>query len=208
MFLSLLCVEALVRSRIGNIKHSIDLGIDWVIKQQNRFGTWNDEGFPFPFMTVLVLELLKLKDSFSSQLNQYQSISKDFLNRSVQFSLEENSNSHRLAIITAFQGIEAFLYSVLSHPNINIKIFENADETIGMTKALTRFQTYLQEKGGIKRDEVIPYRNSLDRSAYLRHQVVHKSMDITQAECRPLVNDALKFVTTYSLKILGFDIFA
>ncbi len=207
LFLSLLSLEALYRSGIGNIKHSIELGLDWVMKQQDEFGMWNDDGFPFPFMTVLVLELIKSKGSFANELNQYQSISKDFLNRSVQFSLEENPNSHRLAIVTAFQGIESFLYSVLSHPSVNIRIFKNADETIGMRKALTQFQTYLQEEGKIKRDEVIPYRNSLDRLAYLRDQVVHKGMDITQAECQPLINDAIKFAATYSLKVFGFDLF-
>jgi hypothetical protein len=208
VFLSLLSLEALIRSGIGNIKHSIELGIDWLVKQQNKLGMWNDDGFPFPFMTVLALELMKLKASFPNQLTQYQSISRGFLKRSVQFALEESSNSHRLAIITAFQGIEAFLYSVLSYPTVNIKIFRNADETIGMRKALVEFQTYLQQKGEIKPNEVIPYRNSLDRLAYLRDQVVHKGVDITATECRPLVDDALRFAMTYSLNIFRFDIFA
>lgn len=207
VFLSLLSLEALVRSGIGNIKHSIESGLEWVIKQQNELGMWNDEGFPFPFMTVLVLEFIKLKDSFPSKLDQYLSMSKDFLNRSVQFSLEENSNSHKLAIVTAFQGTEAFLYSVLSHPSVNIKIFEAPDETIGMRKALTLFQTYLQDIGEIKRNEVVSYRNSLDQLAYLRNQVVHKGIDITQSMCRPLIDDALKFTAEYSLRIFGYDAF-
>jgi hypothetical protein len=206
VFLSLLALEALTRSGICNIKHSIESGLEWITKQQNELGMWNDEGFPFPFTTVLVLEFIKLKDTFSSELDQYLSISKSFLNRSMQFSLEENSNSHRLAIITAYQGIQAFLYSVLSHPSINIKIFKTAKETIGMREALTRFQTYLQEQGEMKRNEVISYRNSLDRLAYLRDQVEHKGIDITQSMCRPLVDDALRFASKYSLKIFGFDV--
>jgi hypothetical protein len=77
-----------------------------------------------------------------------------------------------------------------------------------MRKALTKFQSDLQNSGIIKRDQVVSFRNSLDRLAYLRDQVVHKAIDITQGECRTLIDDALRFVSEYSLKIYGFDIFA
>lgn len=208
---SLLAVEALARSGIENIEHSIKRGTDWIMGEQNELGMWNDNGFPFPFLTVLVLEFvefIKSKDAFSSGLRPYQSMGRGLIDRSLRLSLEDNSNSHRLAIIAAFHGVEAFLYSVLDHPSINIKIFEAADETIGMRKALTQFQTHLQNEGKVKRNEVIPYRNPLDRLAYLRDQVVHKAIDITHSECRSLVNDALKFAAKYSLEIFGFDMFA
>jgi len=211
MFTSLLALEALVRSGLENIERSIDQGIKWIMCQQNELGMWEDREFPFPFLTVLVLEFMKFiksKATFSSGLDPYLSTAKGFLDRSLQFSFEEGTNSNRLAIIAAFQAIEAFLYSVLSHPSVNGKIFLNRNETIGMRKALTQFQTHLQNAGEIKRGEVISYRNSLDRLAYLRDQIVHKAIGINQSECRSLVNDALKFVTKYSLMIHGFDIFA
>ncbi len=211
IFTSLLTLEALIRSGIDNIEHSIKQGVQWIMQQQNELGMWDDQALPYPLMTVLVLEFMefiKSRNSFSSGLDPYLSMSRGLLNRSVQLSLEENSSSHRLAVIAAFQGIEAFLYSVLSHPSVNIKIFVTSNETIGMKKALTQFQTYLQNKGEIKRNEVIPYRNSLDRLVYLRDQVVHKAIDITRSECRPLIDDALRFAGRYSLKIFGFDIFA
>jgi hypothetical protein len=167
---------------------------------------WDDEGFPFPFMTVLVLEFLRIKDSLSKRLDPFLSMSRDFLNKSVQLSVEENPNSYRLAIIAAFQGIEAFLYSVLSHPSVNIKVFEKADKTIGMRRALTQFQTYLQHRGEIKPNEVVAYRNSLDTLAYLRDQVVHKGIDVTPSICQPLIDDAIRFVARYCFKIFGYSI--
>jgi len=209
IFVTLLALEAIARSGIENLDHSIKLGADWIIQQQNNLGMWDDEGFPFPFMTVIVLEFLESIQSkalYPNRFDPYLSMSKGFLNRSIQFSLEENSNSHRLAIIAAFQGIEAFLYSLLA--TLNIKIFEKKNKTIGMSKALTLFQEYLQKKKEIKQNEVIPHRNSLDRLAYLRDEVVHKAVDVTQEECRLLVEEALKFASEYSFKIFGFDIFA
>lgn len=207
IFTTLLALEVLIRSGIKNVEHSINSGIEWILKQQDNFGTWNDEGFPFPFMTVLVLETIKLKDTFAAALNPYQTMSKGFLQRGVQLSLEDNSNSRRLAIVTAYHGIEAFLYSVLSHPTINIPIFDKKGNTIGMRKALDSFQTHLQKTRYIKADEAVTYRSSLDRLAYLRDQVVHKAIDISQSDCRPLVDDALRFTAKYSLQIFGFDIF-
>ena len=208
IFTTILAVEALVRSGIEGLDRSVQLGYDWVISQQNHLGMWEDDGFPFPLMTVLVLELAELVTTRAKPprlLQPYLQISRGFLDRSVQLSLEENSNSHRLAIIAAYQGIEAFLYGLLNQPSVNIKIFESPDQTIGMRKALTRFQTYLEDRGMLPRGGVVAYRNSLDRLGFLRGQVVHKGLDITQAECRPLIDDAVSFARRYSREILQFD---
>ena len=151
---------------------------------------------------------MKFKNFYPNKLlDPYLSMSKSFLNRSVQFSLEENSNSHRLAIISAFQGIEAFLYSILKDPKINIPIFDKPNKTIGMRKALNKLQTYLQSKGYIKNNEVIKYRNSLDQLAYLRDQIVHKGIDIGQKDCRALIDDTLKFASEYSNEIFKYNVF-
>jgi hypothetical protein len=206
LFLSLLAIEALVRSGIEDIGSSIDLGLEWVRKQQNPLGLWDDDYLPFPLITVLVLELIETRDCLPHRLSHYQSMSKNFLNRSMQLALEENSDSHRLAVIAAFHAIEAFLYSALTAPTINVKIFDR-DETVGMKKALTLFQTHLQEKGRIPRNQVVPHRNSLDRLAYLRDQIVHKGIDVSQSECRPLIDDAAEFAGTYSVEVFGFNIF-
>jgi len=208
IFTSLLALEALVRSGIENIDHSIKQGIEWIMQQQNELGMWEDKAFPFPFLTVLVLEFLESKDFLPTKLKPYQSMSKGLINRSIQLSLEDGVDSYRLAIIAAFHGIEAFLYSVLDDPKVNIKIFTGANETIGMRKALIQFQTYLQDEDKIKRNEVISHRNSLDRLAYVRDQIVHKAIGVDQEECRHLVDKALRFMAKYSLEIFGFDIFA
>jgi len=207
IFTTLLVLEVLVRSGIKNVGHSINSGIEWILRQQDAFGTWNDEGFPFPFMTIIILELLRLKDTYPVVLDHYQSVSKGFLRRSVQLSLEDNTSSRQLAIIAAYHGLEAFLYSMLSQPSINIPIFDKkGDKTIGMKKALDEFQAYLRQNTIIKSTEAVSYRNSLDRLGYLRDQIVHKAVNITELECRRLVADTSKFAIKYSLQIFGFNI--
>jgi hypothetical protein len=207
VFITVLALEALIRSRISNIEHTVNLGIQWLLNQQEKFGTWNGEDFPFPFMTVIVLELLKLKDTHPLFLDHYQSVSRGFLQRSKKLLLEDNANSRRLALIASYHGLEAFLYSILSQPSINIPIFDKkGNKTIGAKGALDEFQTYLQQKRVIKAAEVVSFRNSLDRLAYLRDQVVHKAIDVTESECRSLIDDTASFITEYSLKLLGYDI--
>jgi hypothetical protein len=207
IFVTILALEALIRSGISNIGHTVDLGIQWLLNQQEEFGTWNDEGFPFPFMTVAVLELLKLKDSHPLVLDHYQSVSRGFILRSKRLVLEDNANSRRLAVIASYHGLEAFLYSLLNHPSINIPVFNRkGDKTIGMKEALDQFQTYLQQRKIIKATEAVLCRNSLDRLAYLRDQIVHKAIDVTESECSDLINDAQGFIEKYSHQIFNFNV--
>jgi hypothetical protein len=49
------------------------------------------------------------------------------------------------------------------------------------------------------------YRNSVERLAHLRDEVVYKATDITAEECRNLMTDCLKFATKYSLEVYGCD---
>lgn len=206
IFTTVLALESVIRSEIDNVEHSVDSGIKWILKQQDDFGTWDDEEFPFPFMTVVVLELLELRDTHPAMLNLYQSMSRGFLQRSVQLSLEDSTDSRRLAIIAAYHGLEAFLYSVLAHPNINIPIFKKDNTTIGMRKALDELENYLKRRGIIKHNEALSHRNSLDRLGYLRDQVVHKAVGIAESDCYPLIEDALRFTREYSLQVFSFDV--
>jgi hypothetical protein len=208
IFTTVIALNALARSQIENINHSMSQGIEWLKEQQNELGLWDDNGFPFPFLTVITLEFFQTKEYYKQELTNFQFLSKGFLKRSIQFSLEEDSNSQQLAIISAFHGIEAFLYSILSHETINVKIFKDKEKTIGYRKALIEFQNFLQNKGEIKKNEVLPYRNSLDRLAYLRDQIVHKGLIINKTESYPLIKDAQKFLSLFSLKVFNFDVFA
>jgi len=201
VFCTLLCLECLARSGIPHVTHSIELGVKWIMEQQNELGMWDDAGFPFPFTTVLVLEFMGERHSYQARRGPFLAMAKGMLDRSVELSLEDDSNSCRLGVIAAFHGVEALLYEFLTHANI--KIFEKPNETIGMRKALGLYQEYLQQQGELKKGDVIQYRNSVDRLAYLRDQVVHKGIDVSAAECLPLVGDALAFARRYCRATLG-----
>jgi hypothetical protein len=55
-FVTLLAAEAIRRSGLERYKHSLEAAEEWLLKNQDADGQWQDENLPFPFMTVLVLE--------------------------------------------------------------------------------------------------------------------------------------------------------
>ncbi len=118
----------------------------WIEGKQSPLGFfWEGEPSPSPVsMTVQVIEYLEGRIGPSQNLGDYQSIARDFVVRAQESALENNPNAWRLAIVVAFQGLEAFLYACLEHETINAPIFEGTDgnKTIGFRKALRKLWNY------------------------------------------------------------------
>jgi hypothetical protein len=206
LFTTLLAAEAVRLSGLDGYEHTVSAADSWIMSQQGSDGTWKDEDFQFPFMTTLVIEYFERKCPPLSSLGSYLSIARDFILRSQELALEDNENARRLAIVVAFQGIEAFLYACLSAPSVNIKIFEKPDETIGMRKALTQLQTYFQTMGVLRQGQVIEYRNELDRLAYHRDQIVHKGVSVAEREARELTEASTRFSDLVCRRIFGYSL--
>ena len=118
---------------------------------------------------------------------------------------EDNIYSKNLAIIIVFQALESFMYGCLSHPNVNIKIFQKG-ETVGYNTALTQLQNHYQGIKILKGGKVIEYRNQIDRIKYLRDQIVHKAVIIGQGEGEELIQSAIDFINLNSQRIFGFKL--
>ena len=76
IFATIWALEAIIRGKIPNTKTQIDLAFEWLMKKQNKFGMWENDGVnPFfgysnsPLVTVLVLELEKLLKFPEKQIN-------------------------------------------------------------------------------------------------------------------------------------------
>jgi hypothetical protein len=205
---TVLALEALRRSGIPGIETSLEFGDEWLLSQQTSLGLWADDDFPELFVTAIVLEHFERSRVDTPALSEYLTMARGFLRRSVRLALEEDGIARQMALTTAFQGLESFLYGLLSLQQINVKIFEKANETIGLRKALTAFQEHLYQAGKLPRGDILPYRNELSRLAHLRDEIVHKGLAIAEADCRPLVNIACQFATRYSLEYLGIDLLA
>lgn len=206
LFTTLLAAEAIRASGLHDYAHTLSMADSWIMSQQDPDGTWRDEIFPFPLMTVLVVEYFERRCPPLPNLGNYLSIARDFILRSRELALEDNENSRRLAIVVAFQGIEVFLYGCLSHPSVNIKVFEKASRTIGMGKALDELEKYLQKTGVLKPGQSIEYRNSLDKLTYYRNEIVHKGASIGGKEARELTEATARFSELICQRIFGYSL--
>ena len=206
LFTTLLAAEAIGVSGLPGYDHTLSMADSWIMSQQDPDGTWIDEIFPFPFMTVLVVEYFERRRPSLSNLGNYLSIARDFILRSRELALDDNENSRRLAIVVAFQGIEAFLYACLSRPSVNIKVFGKPNMTIGMRKALGELEKYLQKTGVLKQGQPIEYRNSLDGLAYYRDEIVHKGASIGEKEAREYTESSARFSELICQRIFGYSL--
>ena len=207
LFTTLLAAESIRASGLQGYDHTLSMADSWIMSQQDPDGTWNDKNIPFPFMTALVVEYFEKRRPPLSNLVNHLSIARDFILRSGELALEDNENSRRLAIMVAFQGIEVFLYACLSHPSVNVKIFDKEQKrTIGMPEALTKLETYLQSTNVLKQGQHVDYRNSLDNLAYHRNEIVHKGASIGEKEARELTKDSARFSELICQRIFGYSL--
>ena len=180
----------------------------WIRGRQDPAGKWDGpEALDRAFMTAWVLEYLEGTRPSPAELSDYLSIARDFASRAQSVSLENNANAWRLSVVVAFQGIEAFLYACLEHPSVNVPFFEgnNRNRTIGMVNALERLEEKLRGDGRLS-GQSVPFRNSLDRIAYLRNEVVHKGASVGREDARRLSSQAERFMSEISARVFGFSI--
>jgi len=203
---TLLAAEAVKSSGLDGFDSTISLADSWILSQQREDGTWEIDEFPFPFLTTQVLEYFDRRTAPLAKLDNFLSIARDFLLRSQEFATLDDENSRRLAVVVAFQGLEALLYACLCDRSVNIKIFVNPNETIGMRKALTSLQGHFQRLKVLSRSQNIEYRNELDRLAYLRDQVVHKAGAVSGREAKELAQAGVRFANLQAQRIFGFDL--
>jgi hypothetical protein len=206
LFTTLLSAEAIRLSGLQGYDNTLRLAESWLLAEQNTDGTWRSEWFPWPFMTALVVEYFDNKLPWRTELEGYLSIGRDFLLRSQEFVVEDNANSRRLAIVTAFQGIEAFLYGCLEKVNIPIFRDHKPRETIGMRAALRKLEVYQRQNGSLRADQSVPYRNSLDKLAYHRDEIVHKAASVGKDEAHKLAKEAGYFADIVSQQMFGFHL--
>jgi len=204
LFTTLLAAEAIRSAGLEGYGSTLSMADSWILNQQEPDGTWKYRAFSWPFTTVLTIEHFERKRPSRTELEGYLSVSKDFIMRSEELALEDNENARRLAIVTAFQGMEAFLYACLSKPSINKPIFRNRHETIGYRQALNRLEEHLRSADLLEQGESITRRNSLDALAQLRDEVVHKAASVSESEARKLTRDAAYFGDSLCQQIFGF----
>ncbi len=200
-FITLIALESVVRSKI-KAQRAIDNGIDWLMSQQTAFGGWDDI-----LLNVAIIDFLENIKSINTELTPYLKISKSYLSKSLELAQEEEMDYHRIAITTAFHGLEFFLYGLLNETSINVKVYDSkSNKTIGFRSAFSKLQEYLQQAKILNPNERLHNAGDLDSLAYIRDEIVHKAAAVDMENTLHSINKAIDFMSKYSKEILGYDI--
>lgn len=199
--ITLIALEAILRGKIP-AKKAIAKGISWIMSQQTDFGGWDDI-----LLDVSIINFLQNISSLGSDLTHYLKISKSYLSKSLELAQLDDMDYHRIAITTAYHGLEFFLYGLLSETNINQKVYDyKKKETIGFRSALSKLEKHLQANKILKPCDRIYNAGDLDHLSYLRDEIIHKAAAIDMDNTLHLISKAIDFMAKCSKEILKFDI--
>lgn len=206
---TLLACEAIKNLDPEGYRSSLANAKEWIRAKQEPSGIWEAEPpLSSTSMTVQVIEQLEKRQPPLRRFSDYLSIARDFILRAQEVAFENNPNAWRLAIVIAFQAVEAFLYACLEHPTLNVPIFEkkSRNRTIGLRSALDKIEESLHAAGRLSQYDSVPRRNQIDRLAYLRDEVVHKGAAVSREDARRLTNEADRFMDQLSGWVFDFSI--
>jgi hypothetical protein len=199
-------VEVVSRANMTGAKLSIERARNWLLTKQDPCGLWEDRAFSLPQPTVLILETLDLLANPSAPApNVYIEAAKGYLRKAQSVAHERDKTSRRIALVTCHLGIESLLYGLIESKTMT-KIFDNKGQTIGLRAALSSMQTWMQQNRLLRANEILALSNEIQRLAYLRDEIVHKAIDVSEEDAKSSVRSAVAFASSNSKTILGFDI--
>jgi hypothetical protein len=198
-------MEVVSRATIAGAKLSIERARTWLLTKQNPNGLWEDRAFALPQPTVLILETLDfLSNPSAPTANVYIEAAKGYLRKAQSFAHERDKTSRRLTLVTCHLGIESLLYGLIESKTMT-KIFDKG-QTIGLRSALSSMQTWMQQNRLLKANEILAFSNEIQRLAYLRDEIVHKAIDVSEEDTKSSIQSAMVFASRSSKAVLGFDI--
>jgi hypothetical protein len=198
-------MEVASRANMTGANLSIERARNWLLTKQDAHGLWEDRAFSLPQPTVLILETFEfLANPSAPTPNVYIEAAKGYLRGAQSFAYERDKTSRRLALVSCHLGIESLLYGLIESRTMT-KIFDKG-QTIGLRIALSSMQTWMQQNRLLKPNQILPFSNEIQRLAYLRDEIVHKAIDVSEEDTKSSIQSAMAFASSNSKMILGFDI--
>jgi hypothetical protein len=217
VFTTVVALEAM-RRHDDDINRQIELGERWLLNSQKPDGSWNAartnhywrdvrDNWPDEWLNVLVLYYFRNRHAIKPVPPGLLTVAKGFIRRAEELALEEGSDVARLAVVSAFHGVEMFLYGVCADALYNLDYFRaNSQDTYGLREILGLLRKELRERGQMGPRDDFKGITQIKELAALRDQVVHKGHDVEPATSTRLVGYAVRFVTHYARELLEVDL--
>jgi Squalene-hopene cyclase N-terminal domain len=180
-------------------------GEEFLIKQQQPPGLWWEKSGRWEtHMTAQILEYFQLRGERVVALNSYLQSARSLLLKSEQLTLSEDNADGPLATVSAYHGVEHFLYGCLLEMDANELIYAEKGSTIGFNSALGVLERTLKEVGKLGINARLPYRQQLQHLATKRDMFIHRAEAISMEEAFGFVAMCRAFIQRFDSIILGF----
>ena len=180
-------------------------GEEFLVKQQQPPGLWWEKSGRWEtHITAQILEYFQSRGERAVVLNSYLQSARALLLKSEQLTLSEDNADGPLATVSAYHGIEHFLYGCLLEMDANELIYAEKGQTIGVNAALGVLERTLRDEGKLGINARLPYRQQLQHLATKRDMFIHRAEAISMEDAFGFVAMCRAFVQRFDLIILGF----
>jgi hypothetical protein len=208
LWATLAALGSLKGGQSGDLGRYIDAGEAWLLSHQNSLGVYHGVPFTDPFACVLVLEYFARERRAHQPSDRFTQAAIQLIGRANDIVAHDYTDfaDRALAIFAIHHAVEFFLYGVLQLPSVDINIYANEKETLGLRQALASLRDHLRAIDKLKPAQELSFRTQISDLANDRDSSVHKARDIQQDQLRTHLETAKKFVSKYSHMTMGRDI--
>lgn len=177
--------------------------VAYLIDQQHLAGLWHSPPSDADAVSAIVFEVIEERLSPIPELDHRLSLSRDLLAKAFELSRTNDGVSAQIAAMTAHQAIEMFLYSALEALDPPGEIWQpNGQQTIGLRVAMKELGDRL-----FGLDQIALSRKSqVLQLASARDGIVHKGQLVSPDSVLCYIDDAIKFISAASTRVLKFDL--
>jgi hypothetical protein len=188
--------------RVGN-QRAFERAAAFLVAKQHPAGLWSTMKSDADAHSVIVHEVLEgLLPPFPT-FEHRLSLARDLFVKADDLARAYDEVSDQIALITAHQAVEMFLYSALEALDPPDNIWEsNGQRTIGLRIALGLLeQRLIAMDGGPLR-----LKSQMQSLASARDGIVHKGAVVARSVARNHLEEVQRFLSAASIRALGYDV--
>jgi Squalene-hopene cyclase C-terminal domain len=199
-----LALEAITISRRTGSADVADRAVAWLLAQQQPHGTWQGD-LPTTLATITVVSALRRAGSAGQQIPSDLAAGLALLRRAQILGLERSTDARQLAVIAAYTAIEAILYALLAHPDLDIATVRANGLAIGFDEALIQYEAALVELGRLDAGKHVGGHSTLRSLTHVRDGVVHRGTQPSAVDTHRILAAVGRLVREQVPAIFGFD---
>lgn len=199
-----LALDAVTMSHRRDSTDLAERAAAWLLAQQLPHGTWQGD-LPTTLATVTVLSALRRAGSAGQEVASDLAAGLALLRRAQLLGRERSTDARQLAVIAAYTAIEALLYALLAHPDLDIATVRANGQSIGFDEALLQYEAALIRLGRLDVGKHLSGHSTLRSLTHVRDGLVHRGTQPSAEDTNRILEAIDRFVREQVPPAFGFD---